>query len=292
MTRTLRRALLLALGILAGLTVWAALELLFAVTLGYLVQAIIQGAVMGLVYGYVFGAAEGIAIGEPRKAAFTGLMGAGLGAIAGAGATVLASALLIGIANTAGSDRDQVVGLLLPASRIVAWGLVGAAIATTEGLRSLSVRRSLAGIIGGLVGGFIGGAALELLIRAIANPALGRAVGFVVMGASVGFFLGEFERRFSYARLRVLTGPLRNKEYLLSRRRTAIGSGVAANVYLKAYPQAESRHADVIEIGGDMRITTSINDVRVNEKPVNGERYLKYQDVIELGGTRLLLLPA
>jgi hypothetical protein len=292
MTSARKRVLLTLLGILAGTLIWAGEEALFGLSLGYLAQSILQGSLLGLVAGYVFGAAEGIAISEPRKAALTGLLGAAIGAAAGAAATLGASAALIAIANAAGVERAQTVGILLPASRVVAWALVGAVVAAVEGLRTFAVRRTVAGLVGGFVGGLLGGLGLEVLIRVIDNPVLGRAAGFLVLGASVGFFLGEFERRFSFARLRVLTGPLRNKEYVLSRRRTTIGSGLASQVYLRAYPKAESRHAEILESGGDMRITTSLGDIRVNEKQVNGERYLKYQDVIELGGTRLLLLPA
>ncbi len=292
MTSIRKRVLLIVLGLLAGTAAWSVEELLLQISPGYLVLALLQGSVLGLVFGYVFGAAEGIAISEPRKAALTGALGAGVGALAGAAVTIGASAALIAIANVAGVERSRALSLLLPASRVVAWGVMGAVIAAVEGVRTLSARRSVAGLVGGLVGGIAGGLGLELLIRQIANPALGRAAGFLVLGASVGLFLGIFERRFSFARLRVLTGPLRNKEFVLSRRRTTIGSGTAAGVYLKPYPEAKIRHAQITEDGGDMRISTALDDVRVNEKRVSGERYLKYQDVIELGGTRLLLLPA
>lgn len=292
MTSLHKRVLLVVLGLLAGVVTWTAEELLLRIAAGYLAQSILQGSVIGLVFGYVFGAAEGIAISERRKAALTGVLGAGVGAVAGAAMTFGASVVLIALANATGVERSRMLSLLLPASRIVAWGLVGAVVAAVEGVRTLSIRRVTAGLVGGFAGGLLGGLGLELLIRLLANPVLGRAAGFLALGAGIGFFVGAFERRFSFARLRVLTGPLRNKEYVLSRRRTLIGSGVAAGVYLKAYPGAQSRHADIVESGGDMRITTSLDDVRVNERRVSGERYLKYQDVIELGGTRLLLLPA
>ncbi|MFW5689173.1 MAG: hypothetical protein ACOC1U_06310 [Spirochaetota bacterium] len=292
MTATAKRILYVAMGILAGVATWAALELVLRFTPGYLVHAIVQGALIGMIFGYAIGCAEGIAINEPRKAAFAGVLGTAVGALVGGGAIVGVSAGLIAAANTFGADRASAIGLVLPASRIVAWGLVGAAIAAGDGVRTRSGRRIVAGGLGGLAGGLLGGAGLEALIRLVENPVLGRAAGFVILGCGIGFFLGEFERRFSYAKLRVLTGPLRNREYVLSRRRTVLGSSLGAQVYLRGYEGTEARHAEIVESGGDMLIVTAEKNVRVNEQAVHAERYLKYQDVIDLASVRLLVLPA
>lgn len=292
MTATAKRILYVTMGVLAGGATWAALELVLRLSPGYLAHAIAQGTLIGAIFGYAIGCAEGIAINEPRKAAFAGALGTAIGAIVGGGAIVGVSAGLIAVANSLGTDRASAIGLVLPVSRIVAWGLLGAAIAAVEGIRSRSARRSVAGGLGGLVGGLLGGAGLEALIRLVENPVLGRAAGFVILGSGIGFFLGEFERRFSYAKLRVLTGPLRNREYVLSRRRTVLGSGLRAQVYLRGYRGTGGAHAEIVESGGDMLIVTAEQDVRVNEEPVHAERYLKYQDVIDLASVRLLVLPA
>ena len=292
MTSTAKRILYVTMGVLAGVATWAALELVLRLTPGYLVHAIAQGTLIGTIFGYAIACAEGIAINEPRKAAFAGALGAAMGAIGGGAVIVGVSAGLIAAANSLGTDRASAIGLVLPASRIIAWGLLGSSIAAVEGIRTRSVRRTVAGGLGGLIGGLSGGAGLETLIRLVENPVLGRAAGFVILGSGIGFFLGEFERRFSYAKLRVLTGPLRNREYVLSRRRSIVGSGLGAQVYLRGYTGAEGRHARIVESGGDMCIVTTEKDVRVNEEPVHAERYLKYQDVIDLAGVRLLVLPA
>jgi hypothetical protein len=258
---------------------------------GYLTGVIVQGIVMGAVYGFAFGAAEGIAISEPRKAFITGLLGAGIGAISGGAVTVGASAAMIAAANSLRADYSVTAGVLLPLSRIIAWTAVGCVIGSAEGLRSASRRRVVAGILGGLAGGLIGGAGLEWMIRIISDQSIGRAAGFLIMGMGIGFFLGEVERRFSFARLQVLTGPFRNKEYILSRKRTVIGSGFASDVYLSVYPGTESRHAEIVAEGGQMWVRPADGFVKVNETPAKDIRFLKYQDVIELGRARLLLLP-
>lgn len=291
MTGVRKRILYVLIGVLAGTITWGAQELLLALTVGYLLLAVAQGAVLGLIFGYSFGAVEGIAMSEPRKAALTGLLSAGIGAVAAAVATVGVSAGLIAVANSAGAQQSANVSIFLPISRVLAWAIVGAVVAAVEGVRTLAWRRTLAGLVGGFAGGLLGGLALEHLIRGIENQSLGRAVGFVLLGIGVGFFLGEFERRFSFARLRIVSGPQKNKEFVLSRRRSRLGSGMTSEVYIKLYERVEARHAQILESGGDMRITTS-HEVRVNEKPVRGERYLKYHDVLELGSVRMLLLPA
>jgi hypothetical protein len=291
MTAKMKRLLYLALGLLAGGVVWGLEELIFNMPLGFLGQIAFQGVILGAVFGYAFGAAEGIAISERSKAAITGSIGAGIGAAAGGIGTIAAAALMNAAANTMRVEHSTAVSILLPVSRIVAWGFVGALIGSAEGLRSVSIRRALTGALGGLAGGVLGGAGLEGVLRVLPNQSIGRAVGFLILGAGIGFFLGEFERRFSFARLRVLTGRLKNKEYILSRRRSRIGAGFASEIYLSTYKAIEPRHAEIVAGGGEMQIKTVQGRVEVNEKPVDGVRFLKYQDVIDLGSTRLLLLP-
>ncbi len=291
MTAQMKRLLYLVLGLLAGAITWGAEELMLQIQVAYLLEVIAQGSVIGFVFGLTFGAAEGIAISESRKALLTAALGAGIGAIAGCAATIGAAAAMIATSNSLQADYATTVRLLLPLSRIVAWAVVGAAVGSVEGIRSRSLRRAVAGLLGGLAGGLLGGAGLEGLIRLVPDQAIGRLAGFLILGAGIGFFLGEFERRFSFARLRVLSGPLKNKEYVLSRRRTLIGSGFASEVYLSAYPGTEGRHAEIVTEGREMRVKPSQGAVTVNEKSVHESRYLKYQDVIDLGGARLLLLP-
>ncbi len=287
----MKRLLYIGLGLLAGAMIWGAEELVLRARGGYLLQVLVQGGVIGFVFGFAFGAAEGIAISEPRKAALTAAIGACIGAIAGCGATMGAAVGMIAFANSLHADYSTTTDVLLPVSRAIAWAVVGAAVGAVEGIRSRSLRRSVAGLLGGLTGGLLGGAGLEGLLRLLPDQAIGRPAGFLILGTGIGFFLGEFERRFSYARLRVLTGPLKDKEYILSRRRTVIGSGFASEVYLSAYPGTEARHAEVLTENGEMRVQASQGAVAVNEKPVDGVRYLKYHDVIDLASARLLLLP-
>ena len=291
MTAKMKRLLYVVLGLLAGAAAWGIEELIVRLSVGYLIGVIMQGMSLGVVFGYAFGTAEGIAVSETRKATLTGLMGAGIGAVAGGTAMVAAAAGMIAAANSLRADYAVTTGVLLPLSQVLAWVAVGTTIGSLEGIRSLSLRRALAGLLGGLVGGLLGGAGLEWLIRVVPDPAIGRAVGLLILGTGIGFFLGEFERRFSFARLKVLTGPLKNKEYILSRRLTSIGSGFNSDVYLSVYLGTEARHAEILAEGGEMKVRTSGGSVKVNEKPVKKVRFLKYQDVIDLGGARLLLLP-
>ena len=291
MTAKMKRLLYIGLGLLAGMVAWGIEELVVRMSVGYLIGVIVQGTSLGAVFGYAFGTAEGIAISEPRKATLTGLLGAGIGAVAGGASMVVAAGGMIAAANSLRADYAVTVGVLLPLSRILAWGVVGATIGSVEGLRSLSLRRTVAGLLGGLVGGLLGGAGHEWLIRIVPDQAIGRAAGFLILGTGIGFFLGEFERRFSFARLKILTGPLKNKEYVLSRRRTSIGSGFASDVYLSVYSGTEACHAEILAGGGEMWLKASCDSVIINEKPVDKVRFLKYQDVINLGNARLLLLP-
>lgn len=292
MTGTMKRILYLVLGLLAGAAVWGAEEaVLRFFSGGYLALTMLQGTLLGAIFGFAFGGAEGIAIGETRKAAVTAGTGFGIGALAGTAATILAALGLVAMANTLDADYGTVHGLLLPIFRALGWGLAGTVIGGVEGLRAASLRKTLVGLLSGLVGGIVGGVGLEIVLRAIPDAALGRAVGFLLLGLILGGSFGEFERRFSYGRLKVLTGPLKNKEYLLSRKRTRLGTAFTSDVYLAVYPESAVHHAVIRRESGEMSIEKGQGPVTVNEKPVEARRFLKYEDVLDLGGVKLLLLP-
>ena len=110
------------------------------------------------------------------------------------------------------------------------------------------------------------------------------------MGVLIGFFLGEFERRFSFARLRVLNGKLKDREYLLVNRKITIGKAAGSSIVIKAYKIMPT--ASITGIRDEIFFETSQDELcLLNDRKTSGRHALKYHDVIRLGDLKLLYLP-
>lgn len=302
-----KRILYIVSGILGGVLAFAGIELLFFLNSpGYFLFTLLQGAVVGAALGLSLGVVDDIAYSRLKLGIIRGSLSGFLTAVISAGVMVLAAQLYLLLAGAADAVRfDSFAGapggesslqspeFLSLVSRSAGWMLIGMASGAVSGFRRGSSRRFWAGILGGALGGLIGGVVLELLLRSAEgglSAMTARLIGFLILGAVLGFALGEFERRLSFARLRVLTGANKNREYLLSGRETAIGSHMNAGVYLGDYEKILPRHALVVRNGEDMILKSDAGDVRINDGGLEGSSILKYQDVIQLGQAKLLLL--
>ena len=294
MTVSIKRILYIILGALAGLTSWGAQELILAnYSQSYLGLNLLFGITTGMVFGFMFGGLDGIAIGEKKKALLSGLVGLAMGALGGAVSFLLAGVLMVAVSNGLNAGFTSTTTTILPLSRIVAWTIIGLVLGAAEGLRSRSLRRVLVGGLGGMVGGLVGGSALEGCLAWLSWASLARILGFVLLGLSLGFFLGWFEVRFAYGRLRVLTGALKNREYLLSRKTTTLGSSWTCDVWLRGSPEVAQLHAGLVRRHLE---TTLVNYSKespplLNDDALHETKELKYEDVIQVGSAKLLYLP-
>jgi hypothetical protein len=294
MTGFMKKILYILLGLYAGLFTWGTQELLLDYYQGsYFWLNLLHGASTGLIFGFLLGSAEGIAIGEKKKAVFSGLIGLGAGILGGAVSFFLASYLLVSISNAYNVDLQNTITWLMPLTRTGGWAAIGMVLGLTEGLRSRSMTRLIIGILGGLLGGLVGGALLEFSLQFFEVGVLGRFVGFAALGLMLGFWFGDFEARFAYGRLKVLSGPLKNKEYLLSRSRTKLGTSTLCDVYLKLYEGVQPLHAVLRKEKEVMRLDSGTNPgtLLVNDDKITDSLELKYEDVIQVGKVKLLLLP-
>ncbi len=288
-----KRLLYVLLGMAAGLVTLGCVEIIFKLPLsGYFTRSILQGIFLGGLFAFFFGIADGLLYRHARQALITGGLAALVGSAAGALSLILTSQLLLALSGTSVAEHQGIRAFLLPISRGIGWALLGMAIGGIDGLRTGAWRKGLAGILGGLAGGFVGGMSLEALLALVPRPGVGRAVGLLVLGGGIGFFLGEFERRFSFGRLRVLSGAHRNREYLLSRWKTKVGGGTGDDVLIPDYSGVLERHVTIARRNEEVLLEcASSGKVRVNDRPLEGSHTLKYQDVIQIGSLKLLYLP-
>lgn len=293
MTAFLRKIFMILIGLLAGFAAWAVIEILLyyseSISRHILWNGLV-GAAIGILFGFFFGSAEGIMFSDPGRSVRGGITGGVIGLAGGIGAVILAQGLLYWMGNAelfASSVSDSLVA---PLSRAVGWGLLGLIIGAVDGIRSGSVKRTWIGISGGVLGGLLGGLLLEFLTKFWSNGFFARGLGLAVMGLGIGLFFTLFEYSHAYGRVRVLTGPLRGKEYVLVMKRTKIGSSLRANIPLNNYSGVVKNHAVLTADREGVIIQEAKGTVFVNEQSVTKQE-LKYEDVIHLGDARLFYLP-
>ncbi len=291
MTTLARRLLLLALGALAGLVSWPVAELILSFQAGfpsYLVFLACLGAIVGALMGAFFGAAEGIT--SRIKARIPGgmLLGAVVGLIGGAVGMLVGQAALWLIGGAFLPSSSDFRWVVLPVSRAVGWGVLGVFVGAGEGVRAVSPKKIGVGILGGLVGGLIGGFALEYSRLAFPALPLSRLIGLVILGICIGLFYGMIEQGMSFGVLRVLTGSLKGKEFLINQGRMRIGRARRNEIALPTYEELADlqarlrvRRGEAVLTNVEPKLPVLVNEARIQEKK------LKLGDVIKMGSAKL-----
>jgi hypothetical protein len=290
MTTLARRLIILALGLLAGICAWPVIELVlhYQGAFGsYRVFLPLLGAVTGAVMGAFFGAAEGITSRVRSRLPNGMLLGAAVGLAGGALGFLLGQSLLWVTGNLFLRSYRDFQLVVLPVSRAVGWAVLGMFVGAGEGVRAGSPKRILVGVLGGLVGGILGGFVLEYSRLVLPRIAWSRLIGLVILGLAIAFFYGLIERGMSFGVLRVLTGPLKGKEFLVNQARMRIGRSRRDEIALADYADLADVQARIRVRRGEVLLTnvqTSL-PMLVNEQRT-AERALRLGDVVKLGSVR------
>ena len=291
MTTTVRRLIILALGLFGGLAAWPLAELILYFQAGfpsYLAFLAPLGAAVGLIMGAFFGAAEGITSRIKARIPRGMLLGAAIGLIGGAAGALAGQAalwLIGGIFLLSYRDMQWVV---LPVSRAIGWAVLGVFVGAAEGVRAGSPKKVFVGVLGGLVGGILGGAALEYSRLLLPHFAFFRLLGLIILGLAIGLFYGLIEQGMSYGVLRILAGGLKGKEFLLNQKRMRIGRSSRVEIALPMYTGLADVQA-AIRIRKGEPVLSNLDagcPLLVNEQKVS-EKKLKLGDVIKIGSARI-----
>jgi len=291
MTAFARRLILLALGVLAGICAWPAAELILFLQTGfpsYLVFSALLGAVTGALMGAFFGSAEGITSRVKSRiprgmllGALVGCGGGGLGLLAGQAALWLIGTLVM-------QSYGNFQRVVLPLSHAIGWAVLGVFVGAGEGVRAGSLKKIGIGILGGLTGGLLGGLVLEYSRLLFPRMGISRLIGFAILGLAIGGFYGLIERGMSFGILRILTGALKGKEFLLNQRRMRLGRSPRNEIALPSYEDLADRQAqvrihkgEVVLVNLEPRLPMQVNEQKVLESR------LKLGDVIRMGSVRI-----
>lgn len=262
------------------------------------------GAIVGACLGAAIGLVEGVATSSPRRMARGALLGLAIGALGGvfgilAGGSLYRFALM----GRDPMDADAGLGLVqVVMARALGWSLLGALPGLAAGASTLSHRRALHGLIGGLLGGLLGGVLFDLVARALTGPVQGtaavlagariqetggpsRAIGFTLIGAFTGFFIGLVGEIFKRAWVRVLVARNEGRDVILMGPLSVIGRDERAEIPVFTDPGVAPQHAAIrfsdggylIEHGGQGPATL------VNGAPVQRPTPLAEGDVITIG---------
>lgn len=288
------------LGAIGGLTGWALVELLFRLhqydnispppTTSPSQQGLV-GGVLGLAIGGFLGVSEGIAEGTAgrfRRAVGTflamGFVGGFVGLYFGQhlfatmGGRVDVSALGL---------RDFFPQLVI---RGLAWMLIGAFIGLALGVPNLSPRRMWNGGVGGALGGFLAGAIFQLLAyTGIFHGIQGRLVGFVILGAIVGFFVNLVAEALKQVWVKVLIGRNEGREHAIDTPVATIGRDELADVPVFLDPHVPKRIASLRLNGGryGLHAESDALPILVNGQPLLPGQVLKDGDAIQFGRVTL-----
>ena len=180
------------------------------------------------------------------------------------------------------------------AGRSLAWASFGAALGLGMNLARSTSAQLRNSLVGGLLGGALGGAFFDPIDRffspdsAFREADLSRLVGILAVGLCVGIFVALVDRLAREAWVRVRTGPLAGKSFVIYKTPTQIGSSPHADIYLFKDAEIDATHASIHRVGNNYEIEdlNSRSGTRVASRPVRRHR-LQSGDQIVLGGTVL-----
>jgi len=176
--------------------------------------------------------------------------------------------------------------------RSLAWAIFGGALGLGMNvLRSTRAQRR-ASVMGGIVGGELGGLLFDpinrFLIPATDQGDVMRLVGLCTVGLCVGIFVALSEQLGREGWLRVRTGPLRGKAFILYHNPTIIGASPTAHIYLFKDPKVMPEHVALHRSGNGYELVQSSSDAPVTvNKTLVQRRRLVSGDQITIGDTIL-----
>lgn len=190
-------------------------------------------------------------------------------------------------------DIDGSAFYIITAFRSAGWACIGAATGLGMNLVRATKPQLRNSVLGGALGGALGGLFFDPIDRftkasMFTDGAASRLVGLLAVGLAIGIFVALVERLARDAWLRVRTGPLAGKSFILYKTPTIIGNAPASDVYLYKDADIDPTHASIHRVGSgyeieDMgsRMGTDIGGTKVRR------RRLVSGDQITIGGTIL-----
>ena len=241
---------------------------------------VLSYGVIGLLLAMCLSMAEPIIDRNIPGMVITGSIGATLGLFGGIAVSLFVDPLYRSIESWAG---NQIV------ARAVSYGVLGIFLAAAPGVVMKNVKKLSIGLAGGLVGGLLGGAVFDPIFSLTDNTQISKGIALVAIGVVAGSLTGYIENAAKTGWLRVASGLIAGKQFIIYRNPTFIGSSPECQVYLFKDRDVGRRHSAIHIIPGGFEIEDLPlgQDTFVNGKPVKRQR-LRHGDQVRIGATTLI----
>lgn len=248
----------------------------------------------GMLLAMCLGMAEPLSERNTTAAVRNGALGAVLGLAGGVIVSLFVDKLYRALGGELADVKHLAGGDVL--ARAVAWGVLGLFLTAGPGLLMRNSKKLLIGIAGGFVGGAIGGALFGPVEQFVSTvPSLsqlvggidpGRLVALIAIGAVAGAGTGIIENVAKTGWLKVTTGLIAGKQFILYRNPTYVGSAPECQIYLFRDPKVGRRHAALHLVAGGVELEDLPlgTPTLVNGKPAPRVR-LHHGDQIAIGST-------
>lgn len=286
-------------GALGGLLGWMLFSIFGKKVVGenesFALKLLFDGALVGGGIGYLVVSVEAIRDRSWVRFVRLATFGVVLGAVGGAIGMFLAEAVNTFLVRILGAIRGSV---LIFALAVLARGLgflfLGLAVGASEGLAARSLGKFSYGAIGGALGGFVGGCLFGLVylltLQSGGQASFAGAMGFVIMGASIGSLSALVQGVFQPASVKVMRGWQEGREYPLDKVDSTVGRDEHADIALFRDMKVEKRHV-IIQRDGNRYLLLNNGappeHTRVNDQPVAQLVELHDNDRIQLGNVVL-----
>jgi len=280
MSRLMRLYYYGAFGAIGGLIGWQISNLLgLSFSRNIYISELVVGALIGLSVGLLIGIAEGLLTRNLIQALRASLVSGLLGLVGGAVGLPLAEAFFQFLGGESWA-------------RALGWGLFGLLIGVAAGITSGT--QMWKGALGGLLGGVLGGWLLEVARGQLADPLLGKAIGLILLGGSVGVFIALIVFLLSRAWFTVTSGKLKGTEFILDKFIKSDGpSAFIGSDALKAdivFPDPDIAPQHGLLKGADTHF--NIKDISLNGTFINKRRIeqttLRNNHSIRMGNTEFV----
>lgn len=170
-------------------------------------------------------------------------------------------------------------------ARAVAWGVLGLFVAVAPGMMMRSGKKLLLGCLGGLIGGMVGGTLFDPICTWTGSVVMARFVNVVGLGVGTAVAMTLLESAAKRGWLRVLSGVITGKQFILYRNPTVIGSSPKCEIYLFKDTSILPQHAAINQREGEFYLSAvGTLPVLVNDRETRQTR-LRNGDRVRIGQT-------
>jgi Inner membrane component of T3SS, cytoplasmic domain len=246
------------------------------------IQQMIWFSVLGIPIAFFLALCDGVTGRNWHACIVNGSVGIVLGLLGGVIVGLFINQLYAAMGGSL-EDRSLTRQIL---ARAVGWAILGLFLAIAPGIVLRNTKRSLIGLAGGFAGGLLGGLLFDPISFVTENAVVSRLVAIVAISLVAGVGTGILENVAKTGWMKVDSGLIAGKQFIIYKNPTVIGSSPQCEIYLFKDVQIEPKHAAIRQVpqGYELQDLGTRSGTFVNGSPITRVR-LRNNDQIQIGGT-------